>query len=464
MRKINLKSISLFESGFNQRKIRFGYKYISDISSLNSNFQSKIFEFEDYTNLGRVVLIGFDLEGRILYISLKSIFSNAIIKILERSFDGNFFVYEENCKNLKSGKSEIYSYHDYYNESIYSNSELSKFLMDSVKDFLKDIKKNLAGKKNNYIISENPEKEVKRVFEKIYNMNSQDQILANKQLWRKLYPSPITVVPPEVRPDQNPIFCIVQITQGCRLKEQRGPCYFCDSYDKICYNEKKKDELLDHLLFLREYFGEGWTQVKKVFLSDADPLYSTKSSIEYFNILKIELPNINCYESFISTLGILSKSEKEWKALMSMGLKKVYWGVESADNETLGLLGKPHNKKLLYKAAVLLDKIGLDFVVILMSGIGNLSGKFSSSDNKHINESADFVRNINCNNVYISRLMIMKNTKMHQLVKDGLLKPPSNDDRELEHRAIIKRINTGNNSTEKQIVVIKGTYGVQFNQ
>jgi len=278
-------------------------------------------------------------------------------------------------------------------------------------------------------------------------------------LIQKIYCDSINVLPPEVRPDQNPIFSIIQMTCGCWIKDKKGPCKFCSSYCGINYREKNIQELREHINNVRINSGKTWEYVKKIFLLDADPLNTNIKTEIYFDFLKKEMPNIGWYESFISTATILSKPVSEWKKIMKFGLKKVYWGVESADDRTLMLLGKPQTKETLYKAASIFNKTGLHYVTILLSGIANMN-----YENNHIEETSKFIHDINAKNVNISRFTPQPNTEIFNLIKEGKLMLPSPQEREAEHRIMIKMISCDKKNRPIASRTVRGTYGAQFNR
>lgn len=445
-----MKKYKLFDSSRHD-KVDVYFRRLSDVSDFECSLKSKILEIKDITNPKKIVILNFDLEGRIMNIKLKSELSEGEIKVFERSFDGRFYVYLENCKNLEIDNKDIYRYYDYYNETIGEDLKISKFLINSVTLFLKEM---LDKKSSNH---ENLEGLA--IIDNACNLYNWKGLLKERLIIQKIYCNSISVLPPEVRPDQNPIFSVIQVTCGCWIKDKKGPCKFCSSYCGVDYREKEIQELVGHINKVRVNSGKTWQYVKKVFLLDADPLHTKIKTEIYFNALKKELPNVEWYESFISTSTILSKSVSEWKKIIKLGLKKVYWGVESADDRTLMLLGKPQTKESLYKAAATLNKAGINYVTILMSGFANMN-----YENNHIEETSKFINDINAKNVYISRFTPQPGTEIFNLIKEGRLIFPSVQERELEHRTMIKMIGLDDKKHIVKNRIIRGTYGVQFNR
>jgi len=466
-------NIKLFKD-LSQKKIVVGFKSLSDISDSKSLVKGRIFQLKDITELERQVIVNFDLEGGLIDIELGARSLDSNVKILERSFDGKFYVYFENCKNLKFNQKRVYRYYDYYHEAVCEDLRISKILVDSVHSLLKEISQRGYKSDNKIILMKiNPSHKTKRfptnlikILENARKKYNWKGLMKDKVRAKKIYSTPISILPPEVRPDQNPVFAIIQLTHGCKIQKLRGPCKFCNSYRNISYKEKSVEELKVHIVKVKRFAGRGWKYVRKFFLSDADPLYTTINSEIYFKFLRKVVPNVNWYECFISTLGILSKSMKEWKKLMKLGLRKIYWGVESADDQILKILGKPQNKKMLYKAASILNKINIPYVVILLSGIGNFNSELKRDliHNSHIKETTKFIQDINCPSVYISRFTPQPGTEIHNLIKAKKLNFPPLPERELEHRTMIKTISYNEKNPLIPIREVRGTYGAQFNR
>jgi len=451
-----------------------------DISQSNSGFSGKILQIRDITDPKRHVIVNLDLNGRLMCIKLGTEFIDKELKILERSFNGKIYVYYGNCKNLVPENKEVYFYYDYYNRDINNDLMIANILVDAFTSFLQSnsVGKYVSDKKNIYVnnkIINNKILAGKRLSKLPLNLvnileNARLKYnwpaLLNEQIiFQKIYSTPISVLPPEVRPDQNPIFVVIQMTHGCWLRSSRGPCKFCSSFLDVLYREKSLSELQKHFAQVKKYTGKGWTNVRKIFLSDADPLKTKTSSKIYLHLLAKMAPEIAWFESFVSTPTILSKSVGEWKNLMKLGLKKLYWGIESADDKTLKILGKAHNNKSLRMAAERLDEVGLNYVAIVMSGISflNCNGKSQGdiSLRPHIKKTTNFINKYHCPTVYISRFNPHPKSEIFALVKDKITKI-SPEERENEHRMIVKLISYDKYNHIVPKREVRGTYGVQF--
>lgn len=469
------KNLELFRDAV-PRKIALGLKKVPDLNKSNNCVQGDVLQLRDVTDPRRHVTVNFDVEGRLRNIKLGGESCGTEAKILERGFDGRLYVYLGNCENLKPGHDGVYYYYDYYEEDVYTDLETAEILVRSLTSLLAAISKTGYTTTDTMTFIElkivegeiDTTSELKQIpsnlVEILENARAKynwEGLLKERSSFQRVYPTPIGVLPPEVRPDQNPVFAILQITQGCWVQDSpRGACKFCGSYRGIPYREKSINELAEHITRVKEFIGRGWKYVRKLFLSDADPFHTRIDSEIYLQFLARETPEAGWYEAFVSTLTILSKTESQWRELKALGLKKLYWGVESADDETLRLLGKPHDREMLYRAADRLNSVGISYLVIIMSGIGALNPNRSEKDvidNPHIRETAKFIHDINCLTVYISRFVPQHGTEFFDMIQLGRLKSLSPAELKMQHRMLVKMVKYDSPRCE-----VRGSYGIQF--
>ncbi len=304
-------------------------------------------------------------------------------------------------------------------------------------------------------ILEKDESEMRNMVNKCLEIDI-DMLFDEKFYFKQGYLTPISVLPPNVRPDINHNYMIIQVSCGCKIIKEKGKsCGFCASYDKVDYYEKTIEELESHILKL-------WTSHKIcisnsncVFLADGDPLASEDILI-YIEIIKSMLPQILYFESFISTKTILSFSRQQWNELKKLGLRKVYWGVESADETTLRIIGKPQSLSMIQNAKMILETNKVDYDIIVLSGVGGLLNKNRSLEdvikNPHVFNTSEFINDSNCSSVFISRLQIPPYSNMSLKIDKGILYPLSDDEMEQQYRSMVKHINKD----------VRGSYGNQF--
>ena len=413
---------------------KYGDYLYHEHSDKEKHFFQAVLQLSKRKNL----ILLFDLDGYIVSIELSEPGRSNTVTVLRRNFNGTIYIFPRNTVNLSQDVVDFYL--DYYNNFIVIDDVKAKILIQETLDIVKHIYEK-GNSSFEEILKKILSKPVDLYFDPSYYL-------------KQGYTTPLSVLPPNVRPDINHNYIVIQVTSGCKLIQTRKrPCAFCTSFDSN-YVERDVNDINYHISCLRETNSEALSNAKYVFLADGDPLIS-KQIIFYLNEIKENLKTIQGFESFISTAGILSIEPKRWHELLQLGLRKVYWGVESANDETLRVIDKPHNLTMLNKAKSILQSMNLSYDIIVMSGIGAIDKKVRSKgsvkSNNHIRDTCDFVNNSKCDSVFISKLQIAKNSKLYTQI-DNTIFPYSDTEMEEEYRTLV-----GN-----MLIDVRGAYGNQF--
>lgn len=400
----------------------------------------------------KILFISFNLDGILSRIELGDGKRPNRVILLYRNYNGQFSVNAPNLINLKNIELDFYV--DYYNEKMSKNDQLSKQLVGDVRSALE------------YAIIAVQLQQTYTIFfrsgkyEWIHQFFTCDigiflNLALEKCVWEdiinyNIYPSDITVLPPDIRPDLNPRYCVVQTSTGCHVKDLMGhSCYFCSSYKHTHFIELSLSELDDELTQLLKFYPQSIPKSKFCFFADGDAV-AASNFLSLVSQTKRRLPNILGWESFISTHTILNTSVEHWESLLHSGLNCVYWGVESADNHTLQFLGKPQNVRQLKSARQILETMGIPYAIIVMCGFSKIDSSMNLGG--HIENTCLFINESRCNKIYISKLNILPNTELFLRFKQGEFIPMSNYDIEYEYRLMIHKINKP----------VNGAYGNQF--
>ena len=392
-----------------------------------------------YVNTNKILSIVFDLDGYFNNLELREKARKNAVTVMKRNYSGVFYLFYCNYQNLNN--EEINYYLDYYNNNIVIDNFITRQLMGEVYQIIDYIKK----KESNGTF--------KRILSKITN-HSLDTLFQEDLYLSQGYMSQLSVLPPNVRPDNNSNYIIIQVTSGCSIMSRRKrACGFCAAYG-MKYHEFTLTELEKHIDRLIVSRAESTKKATRVFLADGDPLSAT-NILQYIEIIKNKIPNIKEFEAFISTSTILNIDNDIWNKLIENGLKRVYWGVESADDFTLNIIDKPHDSIMLQKAKNIIEKYKIPYDIIIMSGIGliNQSNRSEAElcENDHVRETTKFVNASGCNSVFISKLEIIPKSTMAQKV-GTLIFPYAQTEMEIQYRNLVKKINKP----------VRGSYGNQF--
>lgn len=173
---------------------------------------------------------------------------------------------------------------------------------------------------------------------------------------------PVGIVPPDRYRS-----LIVQATSGCAW----NGCLFCSLYKGQRHRALLPGEVRDHVRRVKTFVGSGVLGRRGVFLGEANALaMAFEPLLGILEVLHDEVPALATdISSFIDAFDVY-RTREELGALKKSGLTRVFLGVESGDNETLELLGKPTTAS---KVGALVDSLkagGVSVGVIFLAGLG----------------------------------------------------------------------------------------------
>ncbi len=173
---------------------------------------------------------------------------------------------------------------------------------------------------------------------------------------------PISILPP----DQY-LSLVVQLTEGCNYNQ----CTFCNFYKDRSFKIKSTTELNNHIQSVKSFFGEGLNLRKSIFLADANaisvPQNRLVDSLKLINNEFLQLKNIF---SFVDVFTGLKKSAQDFKQLNELGIKRVYLGVESGNNDLMSFLNKQQLNSDIVELTQIIKAGGINVGVILLVGAG----------------------------------------------------------------------------------------------
>jgi len=174
---------------------------------------------------------------------------------------------------------------------------------------------------------------------------------------------PVSILPP----DQY-LALVLQVTEGC----SHNRCTFCDFYRDRPFRINSPDELRAHIAAVRGFFGPALGLRKTLFLADANALVAPMARLRaWFDVIQESkiLPAAGIY-SFLDAFDVQRKTEADWGELASLGLRRVYIGMETGDESLLRYLRKPGQAIDVVDAVSALKVAGISVSVIILTGIG----------------------------------------------------------------------------------------------
>jgi radical SAM superfamily enzyme YgiQ (UPF0313 family) len=168
---------------------------------------------------------------------------------------------------------------------------------------------------------------------------------------------------PLFRPPSEAYSLILQSTIGCSWNK----CAFCEMYTNKKFTTRKIGDVINDIKDFAKYGAE----VKKVFLADGNPMcLSSKKLMELLKAVKLYLPSVRRVSSYALPADIIRKSDEELKNLYDAGLKLLYVGIESGDDELLELINKGETYTSTIKGLTKAQKAGIKNSVMIINGLG----------------------------------------------------------------------------------------------
>jgi radical SAM superfamily enzyme YgiQ (UPF0313 family) len=199
-----------------------------------------------------------------------------------------------------------------------------------------------------------------------------------------MFYQPVKYDEPLFRPPGEARSAILQATIGCSWNK----CAFCEMYTSKQFRTWPFDELEKEIAVLAKHYKG---HVKKVFLGDGDVfVLSADKLYPIIDEINRQFGRLQRISTYASPKDILSKTDSELKKLKDSGLKLLYIGIESGDDELLKLINKGETFNSTKEGILKAHQAGIDTSVMILNGLG---GKRYSR--QHALHSAEIVNAVN---------------------------------------------------------------------
>lgn len=188
---------------------------------------------------------------------------------------------------------------------------------------------------------------------------------------------------PVFRPPAEAGSAIIQVTLGCSWNR----CAFCEMYTTKKFKVRKIEELKPEI----ETLSQIQQGVKKIFLADGNAFVLSSSILKpILEEINRQFGRIQRISSYALPKDILSKTDVELRHLRELGLKLLYVGIETGDDELLGLINKGETFDSTVEGILKAHSAGIETSIMILNGLG---GKKYS--NQHAINSAKIINRIN---------------------------------------------------------------------
>jgi radical SAM superfamily enzyme YgiQ (UPF0313 family) len=191
---------------------------------------------------------------------------------------------------------------------------------------------------------------------------------------------PFALEPPVFRPPSEADSLILQITVGC----SHNRCTFCSMYRSKQFRAKPLEQVCAEILEARAESGGG---LRRVFLADGDAMcLSAPRLMAILDALNDAFPRLQRVGIYANARDVLAKSDDELADLRQRGLKILYTGLESGDDETLAAIEKGATAAEIVKAVRRARAAGMATSVMVLVGLAGVERSL-----EHARRSADAI-------------------------------------------------------------------------
>lgn len=176
---------------------------------------------------------------------------------------------------------------------------------------------------------------------------------------------PLNYIEPVFRPPSEWKSLILQVTNGCSWNK----CSFCSMYEGE--NKKFKPKKIEQIEQEIITVAQSGIPTSRVFLADGDammlPFKRLKQILELINL---HLPQVTRVSSYCLPRNLTNKTVVQLTELRTLGLKLMYVGCESGDDEVLHLINKGESYQSSVVALNKIKQSGMKSSVMILNGLG----------------------------------------------------------------------------------------------
>lgn len=179
---------------------------------------------------------------------------------------------------------------------------------------------------------------------------------------------PLSYTEPVFRPPSEWKSLILQVTNGCSWNK----CTFCEMYTapNKKFKPKKLEEIEQELIQIKQ----SGLPVFRIFLADGDAMMLPFRQLEsILQLIQKYFPQVTRVSSYCLPRNLKNKSPEQLAVLQQLGLKLLYVGCESGDDQVLEYIHKGETYNSSLAALVKIKQAGIKSSVMILNGLGGTS-------------------------------------------------------------------------------------------
>ena len=211
-----------------------------------------------------------------------------------------------------------------------------------------------------------------------------------------------------IRPPSEAGSFLLPVTFGC----SHNKCTFCGTYPGMKLGIRPAVDILRDIDEAARGYSWG---IKRVFLEEGDALiYPHRRLVEVLNHLNKKFPRLERVGTYATPKAALIKTADQMKELKELGLKIVFMGVETGDEELLRKIDKGATYAQVVEAGRKVKQAGITLSVTVILGLGGIEGSRTHSVN-----TARILTDIDPDFAGALTLMLVPGTPLHRDWQEG---------------------------------------------
>ncbi|MDW7771877.1 MAG: radical SAM protein [Desulfobulbaceae bacterium] len=233
-----------------------------------------------------------------------------------------------------------------------------------------------------------------------------------------------------IRPPSEANSIILQATVGC----SHNACTFCGAYRDKKFRIKEDAVIRQDLEFAARYCG----RQKTLFLADGNALaIPHPAMMQLLSRIREMLPQVRRISTYANCQDILRRSPRELKLLKSLGLQRIYMGLESGHRLILERIGKGAAPGDMVEAGRRVREAGIFLSATVLLGIGGR--EYSQA---HARETAKVLNRMQPSQIAVLTLMLLENTPLGRQCGRGKFQLPDREALFTELRDLLAGLET----------------------
>lgn len=232
------------------------------------------------------------------------------------------------------------------------------------------------------------------------------------------------------RPPSEARSLIIQVTLGCAHND----CTFCYMYKDAPFVIRKVEDIKKDLREVSSYSPF----IERIFLADGDALVvKTQELLEILEAIKTYYPHVERVSAYATAQDINRKSIEELQSLYDNGLKMLYIGFETGDEEILKDIKKGVTYEEYVSAMEKCRQVGFLTSITIIAGLG---GKEKWRQNAL--GTAKLISATKPDYVSYLTMRIYRNTPLYEDYKTGKFQMPEPGDILREMKLFLEHVDS----------------------